>query len=493
MSPALNLVGALVKWFALAFLFPTAVAVGYGEPWWPFVVPGLAVAAFGVGLERVTSGKERVGAREGYLVVALVWLLVAVFGALPYLLSGEEQLASPVDALFESMSGFTTTGSSVLTDIPALDNSLLMWRQFTQWVGGLGIVVLALAVLPRLRVGGRQALFRAESPGPELETLSSTIRNTARRFVWLYLGLTVAEVVVLAAFAWTGVDGAMTSFDAVAHAFSTIPTGGFSPRGRSIEEFGAATQWALVVFMALGGTSFALLYLGIARRKPGAFLRDEEFRVYVALMVVASLVVGLELASAGIASGEAAVRESVFNTVSLVTTTGYANADFNLWTGLTTYVLVGAIFVSASAGSTSGGIKLVRHLVIAKLIRREIRQTVHPELVLPIRVSGSPIDEQALRAIVVFAFLYVGIATAAALAVMADSAAVGVPVSPFQAIAAVGTNLGNVGPGFGFAGPMGSFDPFGDVSKCVLIAVMWLGRLEIVPILVLLSRSYWRN
>jgi trk system potassium uptake protein TrkH len=183
----------------------------------------------------------------------------------------------------------------------------------------------------------------------------------------------------------------------------------------------------------------------------------------------------------------------VFNTVSLVTTTGFANADFNTWTALTTYVLVGAIFVSASAGSTSGGIKLVRHIVIAKLIRREIRQTIHPELIVPIRVSRSPIDEQALRAIVVFAFLYVGIAAVAALTVMADSAAADVQVSPFQAIAAVGTNLGNVGPGFGFAGPMGSFDPFRDGSKCVLIAVMWLGRLEIVPILVLLSRSYWRT
>jgi trk system potassium uptake protein TrkH len=237
LGAALNLVGALVKWFALAFLFPIAVALGYGESIWPFAIAGLAAAAVGIGLERATSGKERVGAREGYLVVSLLWLLVAVFGSLPYLLSGEEQLARPVDALFESMSGFTTTGSSVLTDIPALSHSLLMWRQFTQWIGGMGIIVLVLAILPRLRVGGRQALFKAETPGPELATFPATIRDTARRFLVLYVGLTAAEIAVLSFLAWTDIDARMSFFDAVAHGFTTIPTGGFSPRGRSIEEF----------------------------------------------------------------------------------------------------------------------------------------------------------------------------------------------------------------------------------------------------------------
>lgn len=489
---ALNLVGALVKWFALAFLFPTAVALGYGESPWPFLVSGAATAGFGLALETSTSGSERAGMREGFLVVSLVWLLVALFGSLPYLLSGEEQLASPVDAVFESMSGFTTTGSSVLTDIPALSSSLQMWRQFTQWVGGMGIIVLALAVLPRLRVGGRQALFRVETPGPEIDTLATTIRDTARRFIILYVGITAAEIAVLAVLGWTGLDSRMSFFDAVAHAFTTIPTGGFSPRGRSIEEFGAATQWAIVPFMILGGTSFALLYLGIARRRPASFFRDEEFRVYLFLLAAASLVVVIDVASEHIASGEAAVRQAVFNTVSIFTTTGYANADFNQWTALTTFVLVGGMLVSASAGSTAGGIKLVRHVVIAKMLRREVDQTIHPELVAPVRINGLPIDERALRAIVVFAFLYVGIVAAGALVIMLDGARAEVAVTPFQALAAAATTIASVGPGFGFAGPMGSFDPFTDVSKVVLTALMWLGRLEIIPIVVLFTRSYWR-
>jgi trk system potassium uptake protein TrkH len=492
LAAALNLVGALVKWFAPAFLFPAAIAVGYGEPPWPFLLAGLAAAAFGLGLESLTAGKERVGSREGFLVVSLVWLLVALFGSLPYLFSGEEQLASPVDALFESMSGFTTTGSSVLTDIPALDHSLLMWRQLTQWVGGLGIIVLALAVLPRLRVGGRQALFHAEASGPELATFPATIRETARRFVGLYVGLTAAQVAVLSGLAWSGLDARMTYFDAVAHAFTTIPTGGFSPRGRSLEEFGAASQWAVVPFMILGGTSFALLYLGLVKRRPVSFARDDEFRTYLFLLAAASLVVLIELGSEGITAGEAAVRQAVFNTVSIFTTTGFASADFNRWTALTTFVLVGGMLVSASAGSTAGGIKLVRHVVIAKMLRRELDQTIHPELVAPIRLSGSPIDERALRAIVVFAFLYVGLVAAGAVVILLDSARADTPVTPFQALAATATTLASVGPGFGFAGPMGSFDPFSDVSKGVLTALMWLGRLEIIPIIVLFTRSYWR-
>jgi trk system potassium uptake protein len=482
----------MVKWFSPAFLFPAALALGYREPVWPFLVAGAAAGLSGYCLEAATSGKEWVSAREGYLVVALVWLLVPVFGSLPYVLSGEDQLASPVDAFFESMSGFTTTGSSVLTDIPALNSSLLMWRQFTQWLGGMGIIVLAITVLARLRIGGRQALFHIESPGPELANFQTTIRQTARRFLGLYVALTVAEILVLSMLAVTGADGSMTFFDAVANAFSTIPTGGFSPRARSIEEFGAASQWAIVPFMIIGGTSFALLYLGLVHRRPVTFLHDDEFRVYGFLLAIASAVILIELTSEEIVTGEIAVRQAIFNTVSVFSTTGFANADFNQWNALTTYVLVGGMVVSASAGSTAGGIKLVRHVVIAKMLRRQFDQTLHPELIRPIRLSGAVISEGALGAIVVFAFTYVGILVAGASILLFDAARVDLSLSPFHALAAAASAMASVGPGFGFAGPMGSFDPFSDVSKVVLTALMWLGRLEIIPILVLLTRSYWR-
>jgi trk system potassium uptake protein len=487
---ALNLIGSLVKPIGLAFLFPTAVALGYGEPVWPFLVSGLITWAFGAGVERVTTGKERVGAREGYLVVAVIWLLVAAFGSLPYLLS-EPQLSNPVDAFFESMSGFSTTGASVLTDIEGLSRSIAMWRQFTQWVGGLGIIVLFLAVLPRLNVAGRQALFRTEAPGPELG-LEATIRETARRFVALYIAITALELVVLAVLGWTGVDEHMTFYRAVAHAFTTIPTGGFSTEARSIEAFAAPTQWAIVVFMILAGTNFALLFTGIVRRRLAPVRRDEEFRVYLVLLAVVSLIVLVELWSSDVLGGGEAVRHAVFNTVSMMTTTGYASSDFNQWTSLTALVLFGAVMLSASAGSTSGSIKLVRHVAIAKMLRREIRQTVHPDLVAPLRLSGAVIDERTLRAIIVFLFLYVGVCVAGAVGILIDSSLQGVSLTAFESLADSASALGGAGPGLGFAGPMGSYEPFSDLSTLILTAEMYLGRLEIIPVLVLFAGSYWR-
>jgi trk system potassium uptake protein len=486
----LNLVGWLVKWLAPAFGVPAAIAVGYGEAAWPFLLSALITVACGLGLELVTDGRERIGAREGYLVVALLWLLVAVFGALPYLLA-EPQLSRPADALFESMSGFSTTGSSALTDIEGLDRSMAMWRQLTAWVGGVGIIVLFLAVLPRLRVGGRQALFKTEMPGPELP-LAVTIRESARRFVTLYVAITAIGILALAALGWTGVDPRMDLFRAVAHAFAAVATAGFSTENRSIEPLAPATQWALVAFMVVAGTNFALLYAGVVGRRLTAFARDEEFRVYILLLAVSSLVVAIGLATRDVLGGEEAARHAVFNTVSMMTTTGFASADFNRWPSLTALVLIGLLLVGASAGSTSGSIKLIRHIVIAKLLRREIDHTVHPEVVAPVRVNGSVVDERALRAIIVFVFLYLGVCAAGAVVILVDSAIRDVELTAFQSLAAAATTLGGAGPALGFAGPMGSFEPFSDLSTLVLTALMYLGRLEIIPILVLLTRSHWQ-
>jgi trk system potassium uptake protein TrkH len=487
---AMNLVGALLKYLGVAFLFPAAVAAGYGEAVWPFLLAGVLTAGFGLALERGTAGKESVGAREGYLVVSLVWLLVAVFGAIPYLLA-EPQLSRPVDAFFESMSGFSTTGSSVVADLDALTRSMAMWRQFTQWIGGVGIIVMFLAVLPRLRVGGRQALFNTEMPGPELP-LATTIRESARRFVTLYVAITVLEIIVLAVLGWTGVDPRMTLYNATAHAFATVGTAGFSPEARSLEPFAPATHWVIVVFMLVAGTNFALLFISIVGRRPGLLARDEEVRVGLGLLLVASLVVVLGLASADILGGEEAIRHGVFNTVSMMTTTGFASADFALWSPLTSLVLFGVVMIGVSAGSTSGSIKLIRHITIAKMLRREIDQTLHPEVVAPLRVNRLVVDERALRAIIVFVFLYVGVCVAGAVVVLVDSTLQGVDVSAFHALTAAATTLGGAGPSLGFAGPMGSFEPFSDVSELVLTALMYLGRLEIVPVLVLFTASHWR-
>jgi trk system potassium uptake protein len=490
-SGALNLVGLLIKYLSLAPLLPAAIAVGYSEPVWPFLAAAAIGIAFGWTLQAMTSGRMGVGAREAFLVVSLTWLLAAGLGALPYLLSDNRELSGPLDGYFEAMSGFTTTGASVLTDVDALSRSLGMWRQFTQWLGGMGIIVLALAVLPRLRVGGRQ-LFQHELPGPEIEPLAASIRDTARRFWALYIALTAAQALSLAVVGWVGLDDRMGPFEAVGHAFTTMPTGGFSTEGRSIEAFAATTQWVIVVFMIIAGANFALTYRALVHRQPGVLVRDEELRLYLGLLAIGAAALLLELTTEHVLAGGDAVRHAVFQTVSMMTTTGYASADFNQWTLFAAVLLVGLMLVGGCAGSTAGSVKVVRHLLIGRILRRELDQTVHPELVAPTRLNRAPVDERTLRAVLAFVLLYVGIFALGTLALLTDAAFHGPNIRAIDAIAASATTLGNVGPAFGFAGPMGSFDGFSDVSKSIMIVLMWVGRLEIVPVVVLLTRSYWR-
>jgi trk system potassium uptake protein len=487
---ALNLVATLVKLLSLTFLFPLVVALIYSEPVWPWLASGGVGGGAGFALELATRGRDRVGVREGFLVVSLTWLLAAGLAALPFLFSGEDQLSRPLDAYFEAMSGFTTTGATVVTDVEALSHSLVIWRQFSQWLGGMGIIVLFLAVLPRLRVGGRQ-MFESELPGPELE-LSTRIQDTARRLWLLYVGLTLAQIASLTALGWTGVDERMNLFEAVAHAFSTMPTGGFSTQARSVEEFAAASQWVIAFFMALAGANFALTYRALLRRQPAVFVRDEEFRLYVVLLTLGSLVLCTELLTRDLYAGEEAVRHAVFQAVSMMTTTGLVSADFNLWGLLAAVVLVALMLFGGSAGSTAGSVKVIRHLLLGRILRRELDLTVHPELVSRVRYNGRPVNGQILRAVQSFVMLYVGLFAVGTFLLVADAARVGLELRLLDAVAAAATTLGNVGPAFGFAGPMGSFEPFSDVSSGVLIVLMWAGRLEIIPVAVLLTRSYWR-
>jgi trk system potassium uptake protein len=492
LAGAAHVVGILLKYLSLATLLPVAIAFGYRESPWPFLAAGAIFGGLGWTLERLTRGDHRLGAREAFLVVSVTWLAMAWLGAVPYLLSGDPQLDRPLDAYFESMSGFTTTGASILTDVEGVSRSVAMWRQFTQWLGGMGIIVLALAVLPRLRVGGRQ-LLESELPGPEIETLTTRIRDTARRLWLLYIALTAAEFLLLSAFALTDVDERMTIFDAAAHAFTTLPTGGFSTQARSVELYAAATQWVIVLFMILAGANFALLYRALVRKQPRAFVRDDEFRLYVTLLVLGSVILATELITENVVAGETAIRHAVFQAVSVMTTTGFANADFNLWPVLAVMTVVGLMFVGGSAGSTSGAVKVVRHLLLGKILRREVDQTVHPEVVAPVRLNRAVVDERTLRAVSSFILLYIGIFVVGAALLALDAARTGIQLAPIDAIAVAATAIGNIGPAFGVAGPMGSFEPFSDVSTALMIVLMWLGRLEIIPILVLFTRHYWRS
>ena len=487
---SLALVGMLLKYLSLAALFPALMAVGYREPFWPFLLAGAIAAAVGWSLERGLGGATSVGFREGYLVVSLTWIAAAAFGALPFILSGEPQLDRPLDALFESMSGFTTTGSTVLTDVESLDRSLLMWRQFTQWLGGMGIIVLALAVLPRLRVGGRQ-LLESELPGPEINQFADRIRDTARRLWLLYIALTAVLFAALLAIGFLG-DDRMGPYEALAHAFTTMPTGGFSTEARSIEEFSAATHWVIALFMLLAGINFALLYRGFVRRQPGPALRDEELWVYGALVLFGTALLTAVVWSEGFADGERAFRDGFFQSVSLMTTTGFSNFDYTGWPTVALMLLVALMFVGGCAGSTSGSIKVVRHVLMGKSLRRELRQTVHPEEVVPVRLNRRVLDERTVRAATVFVLLYVGIFVAGAAVIAIDTTFQGPDLSPLDVMATAGTTLGNVGPGLGVAGPIGSFEGYSDVSTVTMTLLMWVGRLEVIPVVVLLTRRYWR-
>ncbi len=489
---ALNLIGTFGKYLGAAALFPVAIAIGYGEAFWPYLLAGVITSGGCYLLERVTAGSAgRVGIREGFLVVAATWLLAPAFAAMPYLFIGGDQLGHPIDAYFEGMSGFTTTGASVVSDFDEINRSLGMWRQFSQWIGGMGIVVLAIAVLPRLRVGGRQ-LLETELPGPEIAQLSERIRETARLLWVLYIGLTAVLILLLAGLGWTGIDERMNLYEATANAFGTMPTGGFSTQPDSIASFAPASQWVIGLFMLLAGANYLLMYRALIRRQPGRLVSDEELRLYLGLVVIASGALTVMLWGHDISTGEEAIRSGFFQAVSIITTTGMASADFAVWPAVMLLTLFALMFVGGSAGSTAGSIKVIRHLLLAKILRRELSQTVSPEVVMPIRLNKAPVDERTLRAVAAFILLYVGAWAVGGGIIAIDSAIVGAGLTPLDSIAASATAIGNVGPGFGVTGPYGSFAPLGDVSKLTMIALMYLGRLEIIPVVVLLTRHYWR-
>jgi trk system potassium uptake protein TrkH len=489
---AFDLVGTLLVYLSPAYLFPAAIAVLYSEPPWPFLLGAVITGAVGVVFRAVATGRELASPREGFLVVALTWLLVPAFGAIPYVAAGEGVLAQPMNAYFESVSGFTATGATVLSDFDELSRSLGMWRQFSQWLGGMGIVILAVAVLPQLRVGGRQ-LLQSELPGPtELERLAVSIREVARRLWVLYVALTALLILLLAGYGRLGFDEHMDLFDAAAHAFTTVSLGGFSTEGNSIAAFEPIVQWTIAFFVVIAGVNFLRLYRLFVQRQPRAITRDDEFRLYLLILLLGSAVLLLELVGSGEFGGVEAVRHAVFQAVSIMSTAGFATTDYVEWGPLATITILGLMFVGASAGSTGGSIKVVRHVLIARLLRRELEQTVHPEVVSPIRLNRQIVDERTLRAVLAFVLIYVGLFAVGSVAIVVDAFRADIGVTPFEAMGAAAATLGNVGPAFGFAGPFGSYEPFSALSKAVMVVLMWMGRVEIIPIIVLFTRQYWR-
>lgn len=494
LNAVLDLLGGVLRWVGLPFIAPAIVAAFAGEPVWPWLATGAATSGTGLLLDRITPARrvDRLGTREGLLVVALVWMVVPAFAALPFILSGEPQLSRPVDAYFEAMSGYTATGGTVVPQVEQLGEATQFWRQLSHWLGGMGIIVLAIAVLPRLRVGGRQ-LLQSELAGPtETERLGATIRETARRLWSLYVGLTIVATLALAFVGWIGLDDEMTPWQAFAHASSAMALGGFSPQGESVAAFAPISQWLLCVVMIVAGFNFLRLFRVLIQHRVTEFTRDDEVRLYLSFLLVATALLLTELLTSDIASGENAVRMAAFQATSIMTTTGFATADYTTWGPLATITLLLLMFVGASAGSTGGSIKVKRHLLLFRMLRRDLAHAAHRGVVVPVRASGVVVDEQALRSAVLFVLLYLVVFAFGALGLVIDSERSGGTLTPFEAIGAAAACIGNVGPAFGFAGPYGSYADFSNLSTGILTALMWLGRVEIVPVAVLLTRSFWR-
>ena len=465
----LGLTGAGLTGVLTAFCAGAALA---HEPWRGFAAAALLAAAPSVALLRLGRPRHEPTRREALLTVLLTWTLVPVVGGVPYLIDGP---LGPLEAVFESASGFTTTGATMLTDFSVVPESLFLWRALTQWIGGIGIIVLFIATFPQLAIAGRQ-LFVTEAPGPETERIVPRLRSTAIAILAVYGGLTVA-----CAFAYR--LAGMPAFDALANALTTLSAGGFSPAARSFEDYSEAAAWVAVVFMVFAGANFALVYRALAGRAL-ALWRDPEFRTYLAVLALGSAALSA-LLTERYGLGEA-LRHGAFQALSITTSTGYASADFALWSPAAHGLLVVMMLIGGSAGSAAGGVKIVRWLILAKVTSREIRHTMHPRAVLPVRIGARLVPDEVVRAVTAFITVYVVllVLTAVGLVLLGSD--------EVTAMSAALATLGNIGPGFAAVGPMGSYADLHPLAKGWLTLAMIMGRLEVVTVFVVFTRAWWR-
>ena len=428
--------------------------------------------------------------RDGYIVVAFGWIFMSLSGCLPYIFSGA--IPSLTNAFFETMSGYTTTGSSILNDIEAMPNGVLFWRSTTHWIGGMGIIVLTIAILPLLGIGGMQ-LFAAEAPGPSADKLHPRITDTAKRLWLIYFGYTVAETIALKL-------AGMSFLDAINHAMSTLSTGGFSTKNASVAHWNdnPAIQYILIIFMFLAGTNFVLSYFAF-KGKLKRVWEDEEFKLYSTFILGFTLLVALVIIfKAGVSISsidhpmvlgrvESAFRHGLFQVISVITTTGFVSADFTMWTPFLTIILFGLMFLGGSAGSTAGGIKVVRHLITIRNGVLEFKRTLHPNAILPVRYNGKAVPQPIVFNILAFFILYM----LAWIIGACGLAALGLDFP--TALGGSASSLGNVGPAFGALSPVNNFDALPALGKWWCSFLMLIGRLELFTVLILLTPFFWRN
>ncbi len=473
-----RLLGGLLLFLSASLLLPLPFSWYYADgAWSSFVLSALVCAGTGAGLFLGCRSSKEMSLREGFAIVALGWSAFAAFGALPYLFSGT--IALPLDALFETMSGFTTTGATILTDIEIVPPSVLFWRALTQWLGGMGFIVLSLAILPMMGIGGMQ-LFKAEMPGPTADRLKPRIQDTAKLLWGIYVLLTAFQTVLL-------MFGGMTFFDSLCHAFTTLATGGFSPRNASVGAYNSAYfDWVISLFMLLAAINFSLYYLALRGRLRDAW-RNEELRIY--LVLVAGIVLLVMWSNHGTVYSSIAdnVRYSVFQVASIISTTGFGTADYGQWPAASQLLLLFAMVVGGCAGSTAGGIKVARLLLLLKHAQVQIYRLIHPRAVRLVKLGSKPVDRDVMHSILGFFAVWMGVFFVATLLMAAAG------LDMISAAGSVVATLGVVGPGFGSVGPVENYAHIIPFGKTVLILCMLLGRLELFTVLVLLVPSFWHR
>ncbi|MCH1570606.1 MAG: TrkH family potassium uptake protein [Longimicrobiales bacterium] len=476
LSRVANVVGLLQVFVALSMFVTCVVAALYGDgDAIAFFQAGAVTFVLGWGTYLATRFDEDVTTREGFAIVTMAWTATAVFGSLPYLFSGV--LDSPVRAVFEAMSGFTTTGATVFSDIEALPHGILLWRSMTHWLGGMGIIVLVIAVLPFLGIGGMQ-LFSAEVPGPTPERLRPRITQTAKLLWLVYFGLTALLALLY-------LIGGMGPFDAINHSFSTLATGGFSTRNTSMAEMSPFIQWVTIIFMYLAGVNYSLHFRAVTGNVQ--YVRDEEWRFFTIVLLGGAAAVVLLNFMAGDASGEQVIRDGLFQVLAITTTTGYVSADYELWVPGARMVLFALFFVGGMAGSTSGGVKALRVMLLLKQTANELRKHLHPRAILVTRIGGKPVKEEVGARVVGFVMLYLLLCLAGALALALTG------IDPLTAIGGSIASVGNVGPAFAGLGPTDNYGWMSGPGLGVLFFFIVLGRIEIYTVVLLFHPELWKS
>ena len=469
-------IGRILLTEAALLMLPAITALLYRESLRPFLLTAGLLVAVGLVIGRRKPKRTALYARDGFAVVALAWIMMSAFGALPFVISGD--IPNFVDAFFETVSGFTTTGASILSAVEPLSRSGLFWRSFTHWVGGMGVLVFVMAILP-MTDGHGMHLMRAEVPGPSVGKLVSRMGDTAKILYGIYLVMTIVEIILL-------LVGGMSLFDACIHAFGTAGTGGFSSRNLSVGAYDSAYFDIVIgIFMLLFGVNFNLYYFLLIKRFKDVF-RSEELRAYLLIVMAAVLAIAVDVAHL-YDSMATSLRHAFFQVASIITTTGYATVDFNLWPSFSKGILVVLMFIGACAGSTGGGIKVARIVILAKSSLADMRKMLHPNAISSIRFEGKPLTERNVRGVHVFISVYLIVFVVSFLLLTLEGFDL---VTTFTALAAC---INNIGPGLEMVGPTGNFSAFSPAAKLLLSFDMLVGRLEIFPMLLLFAPSIWKR